>query len=271
MGKVKVLYVCKEMMPYVDETEISSFCRMLPQYIQEKDCDIRTFVPRFGIINERRNQLHEVIRLSGMNITINDSDHQLLIKVASIPNSRVQVYFIDNDDYFHRKAMLHDEDGQMYKDNDERGMFYARGVIETISKLRWSPDIIHCHDWFTVFMPAYIKAKYSDNPLFSSSKIVMSLYDNEPFEGTLDSKLIDKLEMEGFPVDDISIISNPTYNNLIKFALKYLDGLIVNSETIDPELLEHAKNNGVSIIHANTKDNDVINNYANFYDEILAK
>ncbi|MDE7355626.1 MAG: glycogen/starch synthase, partial [Rikenellaceae bacterium] len=158
--KPKILYVCQEMMPYLPESEISAICRQLPQLIQERGADIRTFMPRYGSINERRNQLHEVIRLSGMNIVIDDTDHQLIIKVASIPNARLQVYFIDNDDYFMRKSTICDASGNYHIDNDERAMFFSRGVIETVTKLRWSPDVIHCHGWFSAFMPVYIKSLY---------------------------------------------------------------------------------------------------------------
>lgn len=271
-NRAKVLYVCREMMPYVNENPISSLCRVLPQLVQEKGCDIRTFMPRFGLINERRNQLHEVIRLSGMNIVINDTDHQLIIKVASIPNARVQVYFIDNDDFFQRKAMLEDCDTEIsFSDNDERAMFFSRGVIETVAKLRWSPDVIHCHDWFTAFMPAYIKSKYQDDPLFASSKVVMSLY-NDTFDGLLDAELPKKLMLEGFSEEEISILSEPSYNNLMKFTIQYLDGIIVADDNVDNDIIEYAKNKGVKILNHRIDDGqDYVNEYINFYDEILAK
>lgn len=270
MSKIKILYVCEEMMPYVSETEISKICRQLPQLAQENGCDIRTFMPRFGTINERRNQLHEVIRLSGMNIVINDTDHQLIIKVASIPNARVQVYFIDNEDFFQRKAMLYDDEGVKFEDNDERAIFFTRGVIETVSKLRWSPEIIHCHEWFTAFMPAYIKHKCSDDPLFSSAKIILSIYNNS-FDGTLDEKLIEKLRMEGFKDENLTEIGTPTYNNVIKFALQFLDGIIIAGDDVDPEIIEYAKNNGVKVLEYSITNPDYINKYMDFYNEILSK
>ena len=166
MSHSRILYVCQEITPYLPPTEISSLSRKLSQAMQERGDEIRTFMPRYGVINERRNQLHEVIRLSGMNLIIDDNDHQLIIKVASIPSARVQVYFIDNDDYFSRKAVLYDQGGQLFPDNDERAIFFARGVLETVRKLRWQPTVVHCHGWFSSVVPLYLKNMFADAPLF---------------------------------------------------------------------------------------------------------
>lgn len=269
-NKAKILYVCREMKPYTSETPISNLCRMLPQYVQEKGCDIRTFMPRFGTINERRNQLHEVIRLSGMNIVINDTDHQLIIKVASIPNVRVQVYFIDNDDYFQRKAALKDENDDAFADNDERAMFYSRGVIETVSKLRWSPELIHCHDWFSTFTPAYIKTKYSGDPLFANSKVVMSLYDDS-FDNMLDPTIAEKLKLDGFSDEHIELLKEPTYNNVLKFALQFLDGIIIATDKVSDEIIEYATQKGVKILKHQLENENYVNEYIEFYDTILAE
>ena len=159
MKEAKVLFIAQEITPYLPESEIANICRNLPQGIQDRGHEIRTFMPKYGSINERRNQLHEVIRLSGMNLIIDDTDHPLIIKVASIQSARMQVYFIDNDDYFQRNADgVVDED--MRPDNDERSIFFVRGVMETVKKLRWTPDIIHCHCWITALTPLYIKKSY---------------------------------------------------------------------------------------------------------------
>src|ERR1051326_3073228 len=163
MKKARVLYISQEVTPYLPETDMSTIGRHLPQGIQERGKEIRTFMPRYGLVNERRNQLHEVIRLSGMNLIINDSDHPLIIKVASIQSARMQVYFIDNEDYFQRKETLTDSKGTMFEDNDERSIFFCRGVIETVKKLGWAPDIVHCHGWFTGLMPMYLKRSFRDN------------------------------------------------------------------------------------------------------------
>ena len=174
---MKVLFIAQEITPYLPESEMATICRYLPQGIQEQGKEIRTFMPRFGSINERRNQLHEVIRLSGMNLIINDSDHPLIIKVASIQAARMQVYFIDNDEYFSRKHTVYDCDGECFPDNDERLIFFDRGVLETIRKLRWQPDIVHCHGWFTALAPLYVKKAFREDPLFSKTKVVYSIYD----------------------------------------------------------------------------------------------
>ena len=180
----KILYVCQEITPYLPETENSRLCRALTQAMQERGNEIRTFMPRYGCINERRHQLHEVIRLSGMNLIIDDNDHQLIIKVASIPAARVQIYFIDNDDYFSRKAVLTDAEGNYFADNDERSIFFARGVLETVKKLRWTPSIVHCHGWFSSVVPVYLKHVFADDPIFRDVKIVVSLY-GDGFPGSL--------------------------------------------------------------------------------------
>ena len=193
MEAKKVLFISQEMTPYLPDSEIATICRNLPQGIQEKGREIRAFMPKYGNINERRNQLHEVIRLSGMNLIIDDTDHPLIIKVASIQPARMQVYFIDNDDYFQRKNVLVDDEGKDFDDNDERSIFFVRGVMETVKKLRWVPDIIHCHGWFTALAPLYIKKAYAEDPSFRDAKIVYSIYENkfdEPFSETFPAKLL---------------------------------------------------------------------------------
>jgi len=181
MSATRVLYISQEISPYLPETELSTTSRYLPQAIQEKGKEIRTFMPKFGSINERRNQLHEVIRLSGMNLIIDDTDHPLIIKVASIQSARMQVYFIDNEDYFQRKNTVMDDNQKEYPDNDERSIFYVRGVLETVKKLKWVPDIIHCQGWMTALTPLYIKKAYAEDPCFRNSKIIFSLY-NDAFQ-----------------------------------------------------------------------------------------
>src|ERR1041385_8035528 len=176
MKKAKVLFVAQEINPYLEVTETGAFARQLPQGIQEKGKEIRTFMPRFGVINERRNQLHEVIRLSGMNLIIDDNDHPLIIKVASIQSARMQVYFIDNEEYFQRKLVFRDAKEKYFKDNEDRMLFFCRGVIETVKKLGWPPDIIHCHGWMSSLIPFLVKTSYKEEPLFAESKVVYSSY-----------------------------------------------------------------------------------------------
>ncbi|MBT7397349.1 MAG: glycogen/starch synthase, partial [Prolixibacteraceae bacterium] len=229
MEKKKILYISQEITPYLPETEMSEIGRYLPQGAQERGREIRTFMPRYGCVNERRNQLHEVIRLSGMNLVINDTDHPLIIKVASIQAARMQVYFIDNEDYFHRKCALTDEKGNEFSDNDERAVFFARGVLETVIKLRWAPDIIHCHGWLTSLIPLYIKKYYFKNPLFKNSKVVYSMY-NDDFKIALNSGFREKLMMEGMNEGDVDILSDPNFENVSKLAINNSDAIIKGSE-----------------------------------------
>ena len=265
MEKKKVLFVSQEITPYLPETEISKISRELPQGIQERGKEIRTFMPRYGCVNERRNQLHEVIRLTGMNLIIDDTDHPLIIKVASIQSARMQVYFIDNEDYFQRKATLKSAEGQYFEDNDERAMFFARGVLETVQKLRWSPDIIHCHGWFTSFVPIYVKRTFRDNPLFSNSKVIMSLYDNE-FDAPLNPQLKNKLIYDSISEKDVERLTNPTYENLSKFAIDFSDGVIFGSQNINDEITNYAKSTGKPVLDYQSPET-YMDAFNEFYDK----
>ena len=253
-------------MPYLPETHISKISRNLPQLAQENGAEIRTFMPRYGCINERRNQLHEVIRLSGMNLIIDDNDHQLIIKVASISAARVQIYFIDNEEYFQRKYIFRDENGTFFADNDERGIFFARGVIETVRKLRWSPDIVHCHGWFSGFIATYMKKVFADDPLFSKVKVVVSLYD-DTFGETLDPELKKKMEKEGIKGDETELLSDPTYLNFLKFVSTYADGVIFAQEGIDKKVKEYFLTSGIPLLDCTASDG-YIDKYMEFYDSI---
>lgn len=267
MENTKVLFISQEITPYLPESEMSLIGRHLPQGIQDKGKEIRTFMPKFGLINERRNQLHEVIRLSGMNLIINDTDHPLIIKVASIQAARMQVYFIDNEDYFQRKQTLQDESGKFFEDNDERLIFFARGVLETVKKLRWSPDIIHCHGWFTSLVPLYIKKAYHEEPLFANSKVIYSVYDKE-FDQPLKKEFRDKILYESITKNDVKILKEPNFTNLSKLAIEMSDGTIIGSKTIDNELLSFIKNSEKPYLDYHN-ENEYIDAYSNFYDKIL--
>ena len=265
--KIKVLYVMQEITPYLDESPLSNIGRYLPQGTQESGKEIRTFMPKYGQVNERRNQLHEVIRLSGMNLIIDDADHPLIIKVASIQQARMQVYFIDNEDYFQRKGIFHDKNGQFFEDNDERLIFYARGVIETVRKLGWPPDIIHCHGWFSSLVPLYIKRVFKDNPLFSSSTVIYSLYDDF-FEDMLNHTLVKKLKFDKIKEVDLKNYRNPDYIKISKAAIQYSDALIFGSEKINPELEELVRSTEKPLLEFLGDDN-YITVYNDFYEKLL--
>lgn len=263
----KVLFITQEITPYVQESEMSAIGRYLPQAIQERGREIRTFMPKWGNINERRNQLHEVIRLSGMNLIIDDTDHPLIIKVASIQSARMQVYFIDNDDYFQHRMQTTDENGKEYEDNDSRAIFYARGVLETVKKLRWVPDIIHCHGWMTALAPLYIKTAYKDEPSFKNSKVVFSVYE-DGFESRFNDDFSSRFLFKGMNPKEIKPVSDPVgYKELMKLAVDYSDGVIQNSEKVDEEVMKYASEANIPLLGYQSPD-EYIDAFDRFYDQV---
>ena len=266
----KVLFVNSEIYPYLPENGISDIGRFLPQGIQERKKEIRSFMPRYGCINERKNQLHEVIRLSGMNIIISDVDRPLIIKVASIPSARIQVYFIDNEDYFRRKQTYSDADGNFFKDNDERAIFFARGVLETVKKLRWAPDIIHCQGWISHLVPVFLKKAYKDDPIFSSSKVVLSLYDDTPAEKFADN-FAEKAMFGGVTEEDLSFLKQPDGINLAKTAIRFSDGVILGSEGVDKGLTDYCRDMDLPVLPYDGKalaDGSYVEEYSAFYEKL---
>lgn len=237
----KVLFINQEINPYVAESRMSAMGHELPQKMSEAGFEIRTFMPKWGIINERRGQLHEVIRLSGMNLIIDDTDHPLIIKVASIPTTRQQIYFIDNDDYFSNRQMGADENGKEYADNGERAIFYARGVLETVKKLRWQPDVIVCQGWMGAIVPLYIKTAYAEEPSFANSKVIVSLYDN-PLKGSLGDNFKQCVDFRDAKAELLDTYkSDFDYDELAKLAIDYCDGVVEGEQGINPAILEYAK------------------------------
>lgn len=267
MKAKKILFITQEITPYVPESPMSLIGRKLPQAIQEKGREIRTFMPKWGNINERRNQLHEVIRLSGMNMIIDDTDHPLIIKVASIQSARMQVYFIDNDDYFQPRLMTTDENGVEYEDNDERAIFYARGVLETVKKLRWCPDIIHCHGWMSSLIPIYIKTAYKEEPSFRDSRVVFSLYE-DGFQNNLKENFLSQLLIKDMTPDLLEKVNQPVNaDELNKLAIRYSDGVIQNSNDVNPVLISYAQELGIPTLDYQGPEN-YVNSFSDFYDTI---
>lgn len=241
----KALYISQEINPYVESTTMSDLCRTVPQGMQERGIEVRTFMPKYGCINERRNQLHEVIRLSGMNIDIDDTDHPLLIKVATLQPTRMQVYFIDNDDFFPAHSNSPQQTLSLIDDNDERTIFFALGVVETVRKLRWYPAIIQCSGWVTALNPLYIKVKYPDDPAFKNAKLVYSLF-GDAFEGNLDPRMVEKLVMDGFTNEQVSALCKGDIDAyaLNCLAIDYSDAIVQATDDVDPRLIEYAKASG---------------------------
>lgn len=269
MKSKKVLFITQEMIPYVPESVVALDGRQLPQSLQEKGCEIRTFMPRWGIINERRNQLHEVIRLSGMNIIIDDIDHPLIIKVASIQAARMQVYFIDNDDYFHKRALLTDDEGKEYEDNIERAIFYARGVLETVKKLRWCPDVIYCQGWISSVVPFYIKTAYRDEPPFAQAKVISSLYNEMP-DASLTARFAECLEYRDANAQAVQDagVDLTQKDSLGRLAVAFSDGVIEGEAGAQPALIDYAKSLDKPVLAAPADDDKAVA-YKGFIDQLV--
>jgi starch synthase len=263
MESPRILFVSSEIYPYLPEGPIASLCRQLPSAIQERGFEIRTFMPKFGCINERRNQLHEVIRLSGLNLIINESDHPLIIKVASVSAARMQIYFIDNDDYFQRKTLYKNEEGEWFPDNDERSMFFVRGVLETVRKLRWSPDIVHCHGWFSFILSLYMRKSFKDDPLYADSRIILSLYD-EPVPETFTEDFKRKATNDGVKNKDLEIMNEPTFENMLKMCINFADGIIVAAPDSNEKYIQYAIENKKHVLEYQSPE-EYVEKYADFY------
>lgn len=233
--KKKILLISQEMEPYTGLSEIAELAYRLPLFLNDNKCEIRILMPRFGTINERRHRLHEVVRLSGMNIIVNDDDYPLIIKVASLPNSRIQVYFLDNDEFFKRKSVFEDSDGESFDDNIDRAVFFCKGAIETVRKFGWAPDIIHCHGWMTSLIPLYIRTAYKNDPIFQSSKIIYSLYDTLQQEFTFE-EFGPKATINNLEEEDMMDYRTDDLADLQKGAIIYSDAVIRGSETMNESL-----------------------------------
>lgn len=270
MKNAKILFVSQEITPFLEVTEVSNIARRLPQGIQEKGREIRTFMPRFGLINERRNQLHEVIRLSGMNLIIDENDHPLIIKVASIQSARMQVYFIDNQDFFQRKAIFHDTKKKFFKDNEDRMVFFCRGVLETVKKLGWSPDVIHCHGWMTSLIPFFVKTSYKEEPMFRNSRVVYSSY-LQDMDQSFSANFTKKLKMDGVTADDMKLYKDTSMEGIHLAAMKLSDGIVRGCETKSTAIDNYLKKAGKPMMSFQPFDESgsFINACNEFYDEVL--
>lgn len=268
MSKLRILYVASEINPFLKTTEVADFVRKLPQAMQEKGMEIRILVPRFGLINERKNRLHEVVRLSGINISVGDEEKPLVIKVASIPNAKLQVYFIDNEDYFHRKSVFFDKQGGFFEDNDERAIFFCKGVLETVKKLGWSPDIVHCNDWMTSLVPLYIKTTYKNDPIFQNTKTVFTVYNNA-FSHKFGEDLFEKVKM--LDIDDTMLhpLKSADYAGFIKMGVAYADAVIQpkedTSDSLNKVLTEIDEQKKFEVVQG---DDNYLDSYYNLYNEL---
>ena len=268
MGKGRILYVSQDIMPFVDETPNSRMGRMMPAFAQESGREIRIFMPRFSYINERKHQLHEVIRLSGMNLIVNNCDHQLIIKVGSIPVARMQVYFIDNEEYFMKRGGFTDEAGNFLVDNDERMLFFGRGVLEAVRKLAWQPHLIHFTGWFSCMVPFYLRRINKENAFFSGTKTVFSLT-NDPFTGTFGDEMERKLKADGATAKDLRTFQNLDWRTLMKAAISYAHGVVIAGPDVDPELARFAHETKRHVLDYNPNEREFFQKINKLYDSII--
>ena len=269
MSKFRILYVASEINPFLQTSTVADFVRKLPQAMQERGMEIRILVPRFGLINERKNRLHEVVRLSGINIAVGDEEKPLVIKVASIPNAKLQVYFIDNEDYFHRKSVFFDKEEKFYEDNDERAIFFCKGALETVKKLGWAPDVVHCNDWMTSLIPMYLKTTYKNDPIFQKTKSVFTIYNNA-FSHKFDEDLLDKVKMMDIEDSMLENLKTADFAGFIKTGAEYADAVIRAEEEVNKSLndlfSEIEKERKVDTIE---KDDNFLDSYYNLYNELV--
>ncbi len=267
MAKGKILYGNQEIMPFVEETPNARMGRYLPAYVQDHNREIRVFMPRFSTISERKHQLHEVIRLSGMNLIVNNCDHQLIIKVGSIPSARMQVYFIDNEEYFMQHGGLEDDNGNFVEDNDERILFFGRGVLEAVRKLAWQPHIIHFTGWFTCMIPFYLRRINKENAFFSGTKTIFSLT-NDCFKGTFGSQLERKMKADGATAKDLRMYQDLDWKQLMFAAITYAHGIVIADPNMDPEIVQFARETKKHVLDYNSNEKEFYEQINKFYDTI---
>lgn len=265
MAKTKILFITHEMSPFLELTKISEITRQLPQAMQEKGFEIRILMPRFGNINERRNRLHEVIRLSGLNIVVDNNDNPLIIKVASLPAARMQVYFLDNEDYFQRKKVFRDENGEFFNDNNERSVFFCKGALETVKKLGWSPDVVHCHGWMSSLVPLYMKTTYKDDPTFKTAKVVYSVYDN-CFGEKLNADFSKKAVMNSMDVSHLVPYKDGSCESMHLGAISYSDAVVLGGPNTHPEVLKVVEAIDKPVLTYDATSD--FENYFNLYEEM---
>ncbi|MBL1410877.1 glycogen/starch synthase [Sphingobacterium faecale] len=272
MAKTKILFVTHEMSPFLEISKISEITRQLPQAMQEKGFEIRILMPRFGSINERRNRLHEVIRLSGMNIVVDNNDNPLIIKVASLPAARMQVYFLDNEEYFQRKKTFRDEGDKFFEDNNERSLFFCKGALETVKKLGWSPDVVHCHGWFTAMIPLYLKKVYHDDPTFKDAKVFYSLFNEEKdfaLTDTVGSKYAGMAAEEDVSQEDAAVYGSGSYIDVYKGALHYTDVVVTVGENLNKDILQFVEDQKIRVFNPDSAED--YENFATLYEEFASE
>lgn len=268
MAKGRILYVNQEIAPFSADSESAILGRYLPARTQEIGREIRVFMPKFCEVNDRKHQLHEVIRLSGMNLIVNNCDHQLIIKVGSIPSARMQVYFIDNEEYAIKGKSMLDGRRRLLADTDERLLFFGRGTLEAVRKLAWQPHLINFSGWFTAMIPFYLRRINKENAFFSGTKMVITLM-NDRFEGNIGGDLERKMKTDGATAKDLRLYGETNYLGLMKSAITYSQGVIIGSPDAHPELVAFAKENKRNVLDYIEDRDEFYNRINKFYDSIV--
>jgi starch synthase len=270
MDKLRILYVSSEINPFLETSDVAAYVRQLPADMQDRGAEIRILVPRFGLINERKNRLHEVVRLSGINITVGDEEKALVIKVASIPNAKLQVYFIDNEDYFHRKSVFYDKKNKFYDDNDERAIFFCKGVLETVKKLGWAPDIVHCNDWMTALIPMYLKTTYRNDPMFKDTKSVFTVYNNA-FSDKFDADLLEKAKAMDVSDEALAHLRSADFDGFIKLGVAYADAIVKVDKEFGEGLNKLLNESPKRVDIVEEDDNLLSTQYYNLYNDLVGQ
>ncbi|MBK8818785.1 MAG: glycogen/starch synthase [Saprospiraceae bacterium] len=270
MSKTKILFVTQELNPYTELSILSDIARKIPSVAHDKGFEFRVLMPKFGIINERRHRLHEVVRLSGMNIIVDDEDYPLIIKVASLPGARLQVYFLDNEEFFKRKAVFYDEEGNAFDDNQERLVFFCKGVMETVKKFGWAPDIVHLHGQMTSLIPLYIKEAYKNDPVFRDAKIIYSIYE-DGLGKTFTNNFMNIAVINDLEAKNLEVFNNNGIIDLHQGAIHYADGITAGNENVNDFVLQHAKEGNLRYLDHVEGVDEVTNSMLEFYHSILEK
>jgi starch synthase len=266
MKKKKVLFLTHEMPPFIEDTLFGTTVKEHLVALQSKGAEVRSFMPRYGIVNERRNQLHEVLRLSGINIVVNDTDQPLIIKVASIPGTKMQMYFTENEDFFNRKTGLLEADGSLSEDSDEKMLFFSKGTLETTKKSGWQPDIINCNGWLSALAPLFLKTILKDEPIVSKAKVIVTLH-NDSFDSKMSTELARKVEEFGFTKEEAEVFAGANYTTLMCKAMEYADAIIIADKTIDSSLIAYAHQTGKPVLTVD-EGADVVPFYESLLEEV---
>jgi len=267
MSKLRILYISSEIDPFLETSQIAALLRKLPQEMQERGMEIRILIPRFGLINERKHRLHEVVRLSGINISIGEEEKPLIIKVASIPSAKLQVYFLDNEDYFHRKTVFTDKAGTFYDDNDERAIFFCKGALETVKKLGWAPDVVHCTDWMTALIPLYLKTTYKNDPIFKNTKTIFTVYNNS-FDHTFSDDMFPKVKMMDISDENLANLRSRDFYGFIKIGCQYSDVVVKANPSLNEAVTTALDETAERQINSFVGDENAAETFYNLYTEL---